>query len=141
MGLIGTHLVQNIWHISTCSLCRGPPVSNSSSSSTFSAFSDILHSEESVLMTGISGCFTVLFVATACLKGVLAPDAGGVLLAELSDDLFSTEHLRLRNPKFAGPTASVGFGAGLKVCGSALGFDGVSGSDGCSDDFDGESVS
>lgn len=92
-------------------------------------------------MTGISGCFTVLFVAIACFKGVLAPDAGGVLFAELSEDLFSTEHLRLRSPKLAGPTASVGFGAGLKVCGSALGFDGVSGSDGCSDDFDGESVS
>lgn len=49
-------------------------------------------------MIGISGCLTVLFVAVACRNGVLAPEAGGVLPAELSEDLFSTEHLRLRNP-------------------------------------------
>lgn len=106
-GMIGfswTLFVQNIWHISTCSLCLGPPVSNicSSSSISVSVFSG-LHSEESVLIIGMSGCFTILLITVACLRGVLAPDAGGVLPAELSEDLFSTEHLLFRKPKFPGP--------------------------------------
>lgn len=51
-------------------------------------------------MMGTSGCLTVLLMAVACLRGVLAPEAGGVLPAELSEDLFSTEHRRLRSPRF-----------------------------------------
>lgn len=52
-------------------------------------------------MMGMSVCLTVLLVVVDCLRGVLAPDAGGVLPAELSEDLFSTEHRRLRRPVFA----------------------------------------
>lgn len=53
-------------------------------------------------MTGMSGCLTVLLVTVACRRGVLAPEAGGVLPAELSEDLFSTEQRRLRRPKLDG---------------------------------------
>lgn len=53
-------------------------------------------------MMGTSGCLTVLLVVV-CFRGVLAPEAGGVLPAELSEDLFSTEHRRLRSPKLPGP--------------------------------------
>lgn len=52
-------------------------------------------------MMGMSGCFTVLLMTLACLRGVLAPEAGGVLPAELSEDLFSTEQRRFRRPKLA----------------------------------------
>lgn len=69
-------------------------------------------------MMGISGCLTVLLTAVACRRGVLAPEAGGVLPAELSEDLFSTEHRRLRRPKFPG-VCSVVFGS---LGGSVLGF-------------------
>lgn len=51
----------------------------------------------------MSGCLTVLLMTLACRRGVLAPEAGGVLPAELSEDLFSTEHRRLRSPKLPGP--------------------------------------
>lgn len=88
------------------------------------------HSEESVLMIGMSGCFTVLFVVT-CRNGVLAPEAGGVLPAELSEDLFSTEHRLLRRPKLLGPGSDVldtwrvasvfCFGVSLSDCGSGGG--------------------
>lgn len=59
----------------------------------------------------MSGCFTVLFTVLAWRRGVLAPEAGGVLPAELSEDLFSTEQRRLRSPKFPpGADWSVDFG-------------------------------
>lgn len=97
--------------------------------------SEVRHSEESVLMIGMSGCFTVLFVVT-CRNGVLAPEAGGVLPAELSEDLFSTEHRRLRRPKLLGPGSDVldnwrvtsvfCFGVSLSGCGSGGDFDGES---------------
>lgn len=48
----------------------------------------------------------------ACRRGVLAPEVEGVLPAELSDDLFSTEQRRLRSPKLPGP----GDSEGLDVC-------------------------
>lgn len=90
-----------------------------------------MHSEESVFIIGISGCLTVLFAAFACLRGVLAPDAGGVLPAELSEDLFSTEHRRFRSPKLPVGSCSVGFGcragsifcfacASVSLCGSTV---------------------
>lgn len=94
MGLTGALLVQYIWQISTCSVCLGPPVSKTSGSSSFSV--EVLHSEESVLIVGISWCLGVSF---AWRRGVFSPEAGGVLPAELSEDLFSTEQRRLRRPK------------------------------------------
>lgn len=138
IGLICMPLVQNIWHISTCSVCLGPPASNSSSSSgNTSVRSELRHSEESILMIGMSWCFTVLFVVI-CRSGVLAPEAGGVLPAELSEDLFSTEHRRLRSPKLLGPGSDVFdtwrvasvvlfcFGVSLSDCGSGADFAGES---------------
>lgn len=44
----------------------------------------------------------ILLAAEACLRGVLAPEAGGVEPAELSEDLFSTEQRRLRSPILEG---------------------------------------
>lgn len=86
-------------------------------------------------MMGMSGCLTVLFVVV-CFRGVLAPDAGGVLPAELSEDLFSTEHRRFRNPKLPGPgsaafdivrTGSGFFGCtSASICGSGVSFTGES---------------
>lgn len=88
-------------------------------------------------MTGISGCLTVLFKTLACRKGVLAPEAGGVLPAELSEDLFSTEQRRFRSPKLAEAGCSEAFGcragsvfvfglacASVSFCGSTV-FDGL----------------
>lgn len=73
-----------------------------------------------------------------CRNGVLAPDAGGVLPAELSEDLFSTEHLRLRRPKLAGPTSEV---LGIWRTGSVFCFTCASVSFCGSAVLDGESVS
>lgn len=65
----------------------------------------VLHSVESVLIIGMSECL-VLPAPVICREGVLAPDVEGVLPVELSEDLFSTEHLRLRRPKLLpGPGA------------------------------------
>lgn len=84
-------------------------------------------------MMGISGCLTVLLMTFACRKGVLAPEAGGVLPAELSEDLFSTEQRRFRSPKLAEAGCSEAFGwragsgfvfdlacASVSFCGSAV---------------------
>lgn len=88
-------------------------------------------------MMGISGCFTILLVVT-WRRGVLAPEAGGVLPAELSEDLFSTEQRRLRSPKLPGPGSEV-----FDSCrtGSAFCFGCASGSGCGSGDFAGESDS
>lgn len=69
---------------------------------------------------------------------MLAPEAGGVLPAELSEDLFSTEQRRLRRPKLDGEDSLVfdGLGSVLGFCG-----DSVKGSGCGSTVFDGESVS
>lgn len=68
---------------------------------------------------------------------MLAPEAGGVLPAELSDDLFSTEQRRLRRPKLEGDTSL--FFDGFE---SVLGLSGDSVGSGCgSNVFVGESVS
>lgn len=68
-------------------------------------------------MIGMS-CLVVLLIMFACRKGVLAPEAGGVLPAELSEDLFSTEHRRFRRPRLAEGDCSAGFGsrAGSAFC-------------------------
>lgn len=82
-------------------------------------------------MMGISGCLTILLITVACLRGVLAPEAGGVLPAELSEDLFSTEHRRFRSPKLAEGGCSEGLDcragsifclacASVSFCGSAV---------------------
>lgn len=69
---------------------------------------------------------------------MLAPEAGGVLPAELSEDLFSTEHRRLRRPKLDGEDSLFlcGLGSDLGLIG-----DSTEGSGCGSTVFDGESVS
>lgn len=98
-------------------------------------------------MTGMSWCLGASF-AWRC--GVFSPEAGGVLPAELSEDLFSTEQRRLRRPVVVPAHAgSAGFGvcragsAGFGACraGSAFCFVGVSVSFCDSDVFAGESDS
>lgn len=72
------------------------------------------HSDESVLIIGMSCLFLL-----ACFSGVFSPEAGGVLPAELSDDLFSTEHLRFRRPKLPGPGSGLFAGRMVSVLGLA----------------------
>lgn len=59
----------------------------------------------------------------ACLRGVLSPEAGGVLPAELSEDLFSTEQRRLRSPGVLMVGGEAGAGSGLDSWRAGSGFD------------------
>lgn len=68
---------------------------------------------------------------------MLAPDAGGVLPAELSEDLFSTEQRRFRRPKLDGEDSLFLDCRDSVLC---LGGDSTGGS-GVSTVFDGESAS